>query len=252
MNLKAASRKDDADRDPLPPLQLEGSERFDELLMKRSRDRSFGKRDRTRALVLAHVARQLLADPANWPSVETVLSETGLSRGTFYNHFGDMNECVQALLSTFFQSLWKPRSFSVSSRQTPVDPVYEANLWYCAAYEVNAGLFAAFSQVAASTPSLLRMREEINAQWVARVVASSSRRRGRPYTRQQAHAFKGELRMLISMSIETLRERNVHRDAMLLASYPDVESLAKAITTMWHRTIRQYEGERATSGRAVT
>src|SRR5205085_11499121 len=116
MKLKAASPCDAPDKSPPRPLQLDGSERFDELLMKQSRDRSLGKRERTRALVLAHVASQLLSDPANLPSVETVLSETGLSRGTFYNHFTDMNECVQALLSSFFRALWKPRSFSVSSR----------------------------------------------------------------------------------------------------------------------------------------
>jgi AcrR family transcriptional regulator len=226
--------------------------RFDELLLRQSRDRSLGKRDRTRVLVLAHVATQLLADPTKLPSVETVLAETGLSRGTFYNHFTDMSECVEALLGAFFQSLWKPRHFRAAGAAgaPDADPVYEANLWYCEAYETNAGLFAAYSHFAASTPSLLRMREEMNAKWVARVVASSGHRRGQPYSREEVQAFKGELRLLISMSIEALRERNVHRDAMLLDSYPDVESLARALTAVWNRTIERYEGTQSTGSRA--
>lgn len=241
MPTKAALQDTASESDANPPLLVDGSVRFDELLLSRSRDRSFGKRERTRALVLAQVASQFLADSTRMPSVETVLAETALSRATFYNHFTDMNECVDELLSTFFTALRRPRT---AERDPGVeyDPVYEGNLWYCRAYEVNAGLFAAFAHVAASSPALLLMREEMNAEWVARVLASSSRRRGRAFSRQEAQAFKGELRLLISMSIETLRERNVHRDPLLLETYPNLESLARALTTMWYRTIRHYEG----------
>lgn len=248
MTLGTDSLQDNADEAAVPPLELDGHEPFDELLLVRSRDRSFGKRERTRALVLAQVARHLQADPTRMPSIEAVLAETGLSRGTFYNRFTDMNACVQELLSTFFTALWRPRSFSAyRAAGAENDPVYEANLWYCMAYEVNAGLFAAFSHVAAGNPALLRMREEMNANWVQRVLASSARRRGRPYTRQEAQAFTGEVRLMVSMTIETLRERNVHRDAMLLASFPDVESLARALTTMWKRTIRHHEESPSTA-----
>lgn len=86
------------------------------------------------------------------------------------------------------------------------------------------------------------MREEMNADWVDRVLAASSKRRGRPYQGAEKAAFKGQLRLFISMSIEALRERNVHRDPLLLKSFPEVQSLAQGITLMWNRTIREFEG----------
>lgn len=224
-------------------LGIDARERFDTLLEKKSRDRTLGKRERTRFQVLASVARQLLDNPARRPAIEVVVEETGLSRGTFYNYFTDVDECVVSLLSTFFQALWGRGSFSSPglTRRPDSDAVYEANLWYCIAYETNAGLFAAFSQVSTNTPALLEMREEMNADWVDRVLAASAKRRGRAYLGAEKAAFRGQLRLLIAMSIEALRERNVHRDPLLLKSYPDVESLARGLTDMWHRTISEYE-----------
>jgi AcrR family transcriptional regulator len=226
-----------------PDPGIDAGERFDKLLEKKSRDRALGKRARTRFLVLSSIARQLLANPAKRPAIEVVTDETGLSRGTFYNYFTDVDECVVALLSTFFKALWGHGSFSSAgiSLRPEADAVYEANLWYCIAYETNAGLFGAFSHVSTNTPALLRMREQMNADWVDRVLAASGKRRGRPYQGAERAAFKGQVRLLIAMSIEALRERNVHRDPLLLKSFPDVESLAKGLTDMWHRTISAYE-----------
>lgn len=216
--------------------------RFDTLLERKSRDRSLGKRERTRFLVMSSVARQLLDNPAKRPAIEVVLEETGLSRGTFYNCFADVDVCVVSLLSAFFRALWRRRTFRSTPRsgESESDPVYEANLWYCVAYQTNAGLFAAFSQVAMNHPELLRMREQMNAEWVERVLAASVRRRGRPFENKEKTSYKGALRLLIAMTIEALRERNVHRDPMLLKSFPDVESLAKGLTAMWNRTISEY------------
>ena len=224
-------------------LGIDFGERFDTLLEKKSRDRRLGKRERTRFLVLSSIARQLLDSPAKRPTLEIVTDETGLSRGTFYNYFTDVDECVVALLSAFFKALWGRGSFSSAgaSRPAGTDAVYEANLWYCNAYETNAGLFAAFSQVSTSTSALLKMREQMNAAWVDRVLAASGKRRGRAYQGAEIAAFKGQLRLLIAMSIEALRERTVHRDPLLLKSFPDVESLARGLTTMWNRTISEYE-----------
>ena len=225
-------------------LGIDFDERFDKVLEKKSRDRTLGKRERTRFLVLSSIARQLLDNPAKRPALEVVTDETGLSRGTFYNYFTDVDECVVTLLSAFFKALWGRGSFrsTTASRRAGVDPVYEANLLYCNAYETNAGLFAAFSQVSTITPALLQMREEMNAAWVDRVLSASGKRRGQSYQGAEKAAFMGQLRLLISMSIEALRERTVHRDPLLLKSFPDVESLARGLTVLWNRTISEYEG----------
>ncbi|BDB30679.1 TetR/AcrR family transcriptional regulator (plasmid) [Cupriavidus sp. P-10] len=224
------------------PLVIEDGSRFDVLLEARSKDRDFGKRDRTRFAVMASVARQLSDNPSRNPAMETVLDETGLSRGTFYNNFTDMDDAVGTVLSAFFQALWTRRSRPAGAfkQGEDTDAVYEANLWYCRAYETNAGLFAAFTRVASYTPTILRMREEMNAAWVDRVISASSKKRLRPLTDREHLAFQGALRLMIAMSIEALRERYVHLDSLLSRSFPDSESMARGLTDIWNETIKRH------------
>lgn len=222
--------------------------RFDIQLELHSRDRKFGKRERTRLALMASVTKHLLDEPARNPMIESILDETGLSRGTFYNCFQDMDSAVEAVLSTFFQALWSYRTRRVD-RPTggrALDPIYAANLWYCEAYEINAGLFAAYTRVATYTPTLLRMREEINANWVDRVVAASTKRNSQ-LNACQRQALRGAVRLLVAMSIEALRERYVHRDALLIGSFPSTSAMAAGLTEIWHGTITLHERSAANS-----
>lgn len=189
-------------------------------------------------MVLAQMARQLLEDPGRAPTVEGILESTGLSRGTFYNYFADMDECIVVLLSTFMVSLVQQRTRRTSESEK--DVVHAANLWYCAAYSLNAGLFAEFSRISSEKSALVQLREEINDRWVERVARSAGRRRGRPFVGHERKAFLGEVRLLISMTIEALRERYVHRDPLLSSSFPEVEDMAKGLTAAWNRTINHY------------
>jgi AcrR family transcriptional regulator len=224
------------------PLVIEKGTRFDVLLEEKSRDRAFGKKDRTRFLIMACVVRQILEDPAKSPSIEAILDETGLSRGTFYNNFSDMEAAMETVLSTFFHALWtnRPRAAKARTSTAESDPVYEANLWYCESYETNAGLFAAFTRVAAYTPSLLRMRETMNANWVERVINATVKKRGANFTEPQRLAFQGELRLMVAMSIESLRERFIHGDALLSRSFPDAQAMAAGLSKIWNETIQRH------------
>ncbi|SDV46503.1 TetR/AcrR family transcriptional regulator [Chitinasiproducens palmae] len=224
---------------PLDELVIDQNERFDELLDARSRDRTLPKRERTRCAVLACVARQLLAEPGRRPMIESILNDTGLSRGTFYNYFDDIDQAVEALLMAFFRALWSrpgPRRKKPAAARSE-DAVYATNLWYCRAYEANAGLFAAFSHVSAYTPSLVRMREEMNAVWVDRVIDAVARDDAIEFGAALRREFKGALRLLIAMSIEALRERHVHRDDLLLKSFRDAEELAAGLSNIWKEVI---------------
>jgi AcrR family transcriptional regulator len=223
-------------------LVIEKGMRFDALLEQKCRDRAFGKKDRTRFLIMACVARQILDEPAKSPSIEAILDETGLSRGTFYNNFADMEAAMETVLSTFFQALWtnRPRTAPSRAGSADYDPVYEANLWYCESYETNAGLFAAFTRVAAYMPTLLRMRETMNANWVDRVISSTAKKRGRNFSEAERLTFQGELRLMVAMSIEALRERFIHCDELLSKSFPNAQAMAAGLTKIWNETIRRH------------
>lgn len=230
-----------ASESPLDGLVIGEGERFDELLNLKSRDRKLPKRERTRCAVMACLARQLLAEPGRRPLIETILNDTGLSRGTFYNYFTDIDEAVEALLIAFFRALWSPPARRRDREpSTKDDAVYAANLWYCRAYEINAGLFAAYSHVSAYTPSLVQMREKMNAVWVDRVIEAVSRDHAVKFKASLRHEFRGALRLLIAMSIEALRERHVHRDQLLTSSFSDAQELAAGLTNIWNVVINAY------------
>ncbi|MGE8944001.1 TetR/AcrR family transcriptional regulator [Leptospira interrogans] len=214
--------------------------RFEDILAGRSKDRSLPKRMRTHYLILAIVARYLNADPARPPTVELLLDEAGLSRGTFYNHFKDMDDCMSVLVGLFLETI-TVRGIKSAAQRSNYDAILDTNLSFTRAYEANAGLYALFSQLASRNLDLLRMRERLNADWVKRIVAVVAHRRSRDFGAEERSRFEGELRILIAMTIETLRERFVDREAMLCHSFPTTDSLAIALSDIWHLTMKRYE-----------
>ena len=147
---------------------------------------------------------------------------------------------METVLSTFFHALWTNRPRSAQASAADHDAVYEANLWYCESYETNAGLFAAFTRVAAYTPALLRMREAMNAKWVDRVIHATSKKYALDYSESERLSFRGELRLMVAMSIEALRERFIHGDELLSRSFPDAKAMAKGLSKIWNETILRH------------
>lgn len=213
--------------------------RFEHSLFLRSRNRALPKRQRTRFLILAVSARHLQADPGHRPTVENIIDEAGLSRGTFYNHFKDMDDCIVVLLCTFLEEIMQqPKK---PSKRSTYEAILEANITYCRAYDANSSLFAWFSELAFRDTQLMRMRERLNAEWVTRIVAVVAHRRARPFDDIEKSQFEGALRILVAMTIESLRERFVHEDPLLCQSFPTADSLAVALSQIWHQTMTTYE-----------
>lgn len=213
---------------------------FEEVLAMRSRERTRPKRERTRYMLLSIVARHLRAFPGKLMTVEALLDEAGLSRGTFYNHFKDMDECAAVLVNLFFEHVTYRRSATKGPRSS-YEAILDANTVYCRAYEANAGVYSLFSELATRDPEVLRMRERMNSEWVDRIIAVVARRRGHPFAEGERSKFEGVLRLMIAMTIESLRERFVHGDALLCRSFPTADSLAKALSDQWYRAMEEFE-----------
>ncbi len=209
---------------------------FEDMLLARSRDRSLSKRERTRFLILTIVARCIQKDPSRDPTVESVLDQSGLARSTFYSNFKDIQECAFEVLFFFFEYLGRSRSTS-ARHLTLQDAIVETNSWYCRAYEANAGLFAAVSR----NLKVLRLREVQNANWTKKVVYVAERRRGCRYTKKERKEIEGLIRILITMTVDTARERFVVKDKLLGASYPTADALAIALSTIWRKVMAEYE-----------
>ncbi|MBK4723132.1 TetR/AcrR family transcriptional regulator [Azospirillum sp. YIM DDC1] len=213
---------------------------FEEVLAMWSRERTRPKRERTRYMLLSIVARHLRTSPGKLMTVEALLDEAGLSRGTFYNYFKDMDECAAVLVNLFFEHVTYRRSASKGPRSS-YDAILDANTVYCRAYEANAGVYSLFSELATRDPEVLRMRERMNSEWVDRIIAVVARRRGRPFSEDERSKFEGVLRLMIAMTIESLRERFVHGDALLCRSFPTADSLAKALSDQWYKAMEEFD-----------
>ncbi|CAO3441137.1 Transcriptional regulator, AcrR family [Azospirillum endophyticum] len=214
---------------------------FEEVLAIKSRERTRPKRERTRYMLLSLVARHLRTTRGKLMTVEALLDEAGLSRGTFYNHFKDMDECAAVLVSLFFEYVTHRRTVTKGPRSS-YEAILNANTDYCRAYEANAGFYSLFSELATRDPEVLRMRERMNSEWVDRIVVAVARRRGQPFDAEERGRFEGVLRLLIAMTIESLRERFVHGDALLCRSFPTADSLAKALSDQWYLAMAEFEG----------
>lgn len=209
---------------------------FVEMLAQKSRDREVPKKERTRYLLFHIVACAILEDSNRYPTVEYVLSQSTLSRGTFYNHFRDIDTCVFEMLSLFIDFNEMVR-FPKQKDRTPYEAILDVNTWYCKNYEANAPLFAVIS----NNSELGQIRAEKNVAWAKKIVIASERRRGKQYKVSEKRELEGVVRILITMTIEALRDRFVHRDAVMSASFRTATALAVMLSKIWYQSISAYE-----------
>jgi AraC-like DNA-binding protein len=221
---------------PVEARDVPSSLRFEEMLAAKALDRSLSKRERTRYVIMTIAARFLQDNPAQNPTVEYLLEQSGLARSTFYNHFKDIESCVFEVLSMFFEYIEGSRVSS--SRKLPAyDAILEANLWYSRAYASNANLFTAIHRNA----ELCKIRERRNDQWAMKVVHVSGRRRGREFKGAERVEYAGTIRILITMTIETLSERYINNDVLISEAFPNPDDIAMKISKMWHDVMKHYE-----------
>lgn len=213
-----------------------GPIRFEHRLVDQSRDRSQPKRERTRYLLLSAIAEQLQNHPHSRLSVEIILDETGLSRGTFYNYFRDLDDAIFAVLKAFLES-WLAGRHETKGK-AGYEAIVETNLFYCTTYEENAGLFAAIAYFSPRNQELRALRQSMNDDWVSKIVHSMERRRNEQFSADEKLVLEGRLRMLIAMSVETLQERFIYHDKILCRSFPTTERLAQALSAIWQDVVK--------------
>ncbi len=82
-----------------------------------------------------------------------------------------------------------------------------------------------------------------NAQWAMKVVHVSGRRRGREFIGTERIEYAGTIRMLITMTIEVLRERFVANDALIAEAFPTADAVAVAvkISEIGYEVMQRYE-----------
>ncbi len=206
---------------------------FVDMLAAQSINRGLKKAERTRYLLLSKIAERIRQNPTGRITVEMLLNDAGLSRGTFYNYFNDVDEGIYVLLALFLET-WNEGRPTQRSNQDFFKAIYATNLSYCLRYEENASFFAAFSYYASSMEKLLDLRNEINASWAVRTIRAVERRFQLTMDAAQRTYLEGVVRMLILMSTGTLEEYYVYQNAQLRAAFRDAHELAFALSRQWY------------------
>lgn len=219
--------------------KIDGAMAFSTMLNAKAKDRALKKTERTRYLILSMLAHRFELHPTAKVTVENILEETGLSRGTFYNHFKDVDECIYVLFQLFMEQ-WDDRTRSPQPKDL-FGTIFEVNHYYCVRYEQNTALFAAYTYYAAGLPDLLALRNRINSEWVKRIVASVTKKTAPGLTPTQVQKLEGCIKMLVAMTIETLRERYINRDNMLTNAFKTSEELTHAISRQWYPVLADPE-----------
>jgi AcrR family transcriptional regulator len=212
---------------------------FSNMLNQKAKDRTLKKTERTRYLILSMLAHRFEFHPTAKVTVESILEETGLSRGTFYNHFKDVDECIYVLFQLFMEQ-WDDRVRSPQPKDLFAS-IFEVNHYYCVRYEQNAPLFAAYTYYAAGLPDLLALRNRINSDWVKRIVSTIRKKTAPGLTSTQVQKLEGCIKMLVAMTIETLRERYINCDDMLTQAFKTSEELTHAISRQWYPVLAKPE-----------
>lgn len=223
---------------------------FDEVLSRRSKNRKIPKRERTRYQILAEMAKRLKTQGRENLNVDFITDKAGLSRGTFYNNFKDIEEAKIYLVKQFLEYSRDPQRSAAGGEagrnenrkfeSKSYEAVLETNKRFCKSYQANAQIYSLFSELAMHNPEILKLREKMNADWVEKIVCVMERRRGQPFDTEEKRCFKGVLRLLIAMTIEALRERYVHEDTLLSESFPTAENLAEMLSQIWYKTMSDY------------
>lgn len=211
----------------------DASQTFAGMLQSHSVNRRLKKAERTRYLILSKLAARIEQAPTDRMTVEVLLNDTGLSRGTFYNYFRDVNEGIYVLLALFLET-WNSKATRHGGSTDLFRSVFDTNLAYCLRYEKNAAFFAAFSYYASSMNELLVLRNKINADWAVRVTQAIEKRFQATFGDKENTYLQGALRMLILMTTGTLEEYYVHRNPQLRAAFGDVHQLAFALSRQWY------------------
>lgn len=203
----------------------EASFDFVELLAQRSEaSRGRPKRARTRARILAAVARELAARGYEGLTVDAVCANADIARGTFYLYYRDRAQAAAALYRTFWTAVFRLRPRMRGHGLA--DRIRVTNAFYLALYARNAPLLAGQASLARDHPAFARWHDQMNHRWSLVIAANMAG--NLPSDERVLRA-----RALVAMADELLSNIFTARTPSLRhwASHP--ERLAACLTAIW-------------------
>lgn len=194
------------------------------------------KRIRTRRRLLSATASTMERSGYEGLTIDAVVKEAGVARGTFYLYFSDKSDAAIAVMRVFvaMMRIFRPRG---SRALSAAESIYRTNLFYILSYSTNSRLLAGRESLMRDRPELIQTRDTINRRWTQTVLQDLCRRTGAPHALTTNPQARLAVRAVIAMADEFLREIYVYKSPSLvdLAQTPD--KVAEALSQVWHRAI---------------
>lgn len=182
------------------------------------------KRARTRARIIASVARQLANHGYDGLTVERICEDAGMARGTFYLYFDHRSDAAVAVFRLYWSLL---RKFRPRMRQRGLtQKVRQMNLFYLSSYAKNAALLANQDRLARERPDFSLDRDRLNHRW-SLVIAANMRG-------DMEHGTKVfRARALIAMVDDLLRDIFTYGSPSMAHWADDPTLVADHLSELW-------------------
>ncbi|HRL21402.1 MAG TPA: TetR/AcrR family transcriptional regulator, partial [Alcaligenes sp.] len=199
------------------------------------RQSNLPKRIRTRHKLIAATASVMEQCGYEGLTIEAIVKEAGVARGTFYLYFTDRSEAARIVMRAFAAMMrrYRPRG---GGKLPAVQAIYRTNLFYIQSYALNSRLLAGRESLMRDCPQLVQSRDAINSHW-ARIILKDLYRRHGPTRTPADPLVQLAIRAVIAMADEFLREIYVYRSPSLVRLAQDPRQVAWALTQVWHRAI---------------
>lgn len=204
---------------------------FAATLLAAARDGTARKTERTRARLLAALARELGSGLARHDlKVAEVTRTAGLAHGTFYRYFPDMPAAVEALIEEFASFV---QAHLAAGRDVEADGrerVKAATLVFARLFRRNAGLMRCLIGLTAEETAFARAYRRLNRDWYGRVAGAIAKGRQDGSSPDEllpsAYALGG-------MTDEFLAQIYLRRVPALAHLAHDEEKIAEILTDLW-------------------
>lgn len=203
--------------------------RFADVLSAAACDGAARKSERTRARLLAAMAREIMSGAARADlKVATVTAAAGVAHGTFYRYFADLDAALNALIEEFARFIHARLADAREGEPGSRERVRSATLAYTSLFRENAPLMRWLVGIDSAFASSYRA---LNRAWYARMAAAIARRRQGPNASPEA--FLPTAYALGGMIDEFLTQLYLRKDPALRPLASREEKVAELLTDLW-------------------
>ena len=190
-------------------------------------------------MILAATAREMEKVGYDGLTIDNIVDEARLARGTFYLYFTNRSDVAAAVIRSYRALVLarRPRGGRVLEAY---DAILRMNKYYVETYAWNAPLLAGIETLVRNRPDQARSRDFWNNRWGLAVLTDANRRSGDGTGSCDTRGLLA-IRAVLAMADEFLREAFVYKSPTLTrlinSQEKDQEVVAEVLSVVWYRSI---------------